>query len=714
MSESPPESPPEVQLPNRLLIVDDDPLIRLLARERLSTDGHEVCDAGSGEEAIELFAELRPDLILLDVEMPGLDGFDVCKAIREHTGGRHVPIVILTGRDDVHSIEHAYEAGATDFMSKPLSWTVLAHRIRYILRASESFLEIRSQQVRLDEVQQYARLGSWEVDLKTGLISMSSAFRTMLGVEGSVESLPVGEVLERVHPDDRPVIQKLTTGALSSRDGFNLEHRIQGGRGEERIVYSQARVCMGEQDECESLEGFTQDITELRETEEQVKLMAFTDGLTGLSNRTAFKLHLESALQRARRTSESVAVLYIDLDNFKRVNDTFGHTAGDALLKIVAEEMKKSVRDTDLIARTAGGIADVMISRLGGDEFTIMLEGLTDPSDAGMVARRLLESLSIPVDVEGHELRVMASIGIALTPDDGQNADSLLRNADLAMYHAKKLGRANFQFYRKALNSDALERLELEASLCHAIENDELDVHFQPKLDPTSGRITGCEALSRWNHPERGEILPEVFIPLAESCGLIAALGNNMLLKACKAVAGWQKLGRPDFTLAVNLSARQIQDPEIVGKIEKVFEETDFDPRFIEFEITESALIHNEEQVRAVLESFRGWGSRICLDDFGTCHSPLTNLKRYPIEVLKIDRSFVAGIGVSKKDEAITSAILAMAHSLDMRVVAEGIETEEQLDFLIEHHCEEIQGFIVSEPLSAEAFEAFLETREQQ
>jgi len=701
---------PDVQhaSPSRLLIVDDDPLIRLLARERLGNDRLEVIEAGSGEEGIEVFRESRPDLILLDVEMPGLDGFDVCQAIREDPAGKHVPIVILTVRDDIESIERAYEVGSTDFMSKPLNWIVLSHRIRYILRASESFLAIRSQQVRLDEVQQHARLGNWEVDLKNGLMSASSALRTLIDLSHTTELLVVEKVLDLIHPEDRGAIQSATAEALMNRDGFNLEHRVVMRDGSERIVYSQARVTTGDHDECLAIEGFTQDITELRQTEERVRFLAFNDSLTGLANRAAFKLHLGSAIQRARRTPKSLGILYLDLDKFKRVNDTFGHTAGDELLRIVAAELTASVRDTDLVARTADGKPNVMISRLGGDEFTILLEGLADPSDAGMVARRVLSTLSNPVHVEGHEIRVTTSIGIAIWPHDGDDADSLLRNADSAMYHAKESGRANFQFYRKELNSHALERLELEASLCRAIEEDALLVHFQPTLDVATGRITGCEALARWTDPERGIIAPAEFVPLAETSGQISGLGDIVLRKACIGARAWQRWGYPDLRLAVNLSPGQIKDPRLVERIEEVLRETDFDPSMLDVEITESALIQNEDRALAVIQELQRWGSRISLDDFGTGYSSLSNLKRYPVQCLKIDRSFIAGIGSSGEDEAITTAILAMARSLGMRVVAEGIETEEQLQFLVDLNCDEIQGFLISKPLSGADFEAFL------
>ena len=699
---------------SRLLVVDDDPLIRLLASERLGTEGFEVVEASGGQEGIDAFHEVRPDLILLDVEMPEVDGFDVCKAIRASASGKHVPILILTGRDDIESIQHAYEFGATDFVSKPLNWVILAHRVRYMLRASDSFLAVRSQQVRLDEVQQYARLVSWEIDLRTGMLSASSALRTLIDLGEEIEFHSVEKLLDVVHPEDRAVLESQSMEAIMNRDGFTLEHRVVARDGTERIVHSQARVRTGERDELLSLEGFTQDITDRHRTEEQVRFLAFNDSLTGLANRAAFKLHLGNAIHRTARARKALGVLYLDLDQFKRVNDTFGHTAGDALLRIVADQLNGAIRDSDLVARNSDGEPGVMISRLGGDEFTILIEGLMDSSDAALVAQRVLDCLSKPVFVEGHEIRITASVGIAIWPHDGGDVESLLRSADSAMYHAKELGRANFQYYRKELNSHALERLELEANLSRAIERDRLFVHFQPKLELATGRISGCEALARWSDTRRGLVSPSAFVPLAESSGLIACLGESVLRQACLGARTLQTRGHPDLKLAVNLSPGQIKDESLVETIELVFSETGFDPALLEFEITESALIHDEEGTLAVLEQLRERGCRISLDDFGTGFSSLSNLKRFPVQTLKIDQSFVGGIGASSEDEAITAAILSMAQNLGIRVVAEGIETEEQLQFLVDHRCDEVQGFLVSRPLELEEFRVFIDSYEYQ
>jgi diguanylate cyclase (GGDEF)-like protein/PAS domain S-box-containing protein len=691
----------------RLLIVDDDPVIRLVARERLEPEGFEVQEAAAGAEGMAAFAERPAHLILLDVEMPGMDGYDVCTALRETRAGKHVPILILTGRDDVDSIERAYESGATDFMMKPIHWQILAHRIRYVLRASESFLAVRSQQVRLDDVQRHARLGSWELDLRSGMLSVSSAFRSLFDLSDEAEQLPLERALGVVHADDRAALKKGGAGAIANRDGFTLEHRVIARDGSELIVHSQARVRTGAQDECLALEGFTQDITERRRTEQQVRILAFRDSLTGLANRAAFRLHLDNAIHRASRTGKLLGVLYLDVDQFKRVNDSFGHSAGDHLLRTVAAQLTACLREGDVIHADVD--PDTMIARLGGDEFTILLDGLGDPSDAGRVAQRVLGALARPAFVEGHEVRATASIGIAIFPHDGGDVESLLRNADSAMYHAKQLGRENFQFYRREFNAHALERLELEASLSRAIQHDSLFVHFQPKLEVASGRICGCEALARWYDSRTGSVSPSAFVPLAESSGLIAGLGESVLRKACRGARIWQER-HPGLRLAVNLSPGQIKDERLIERIAFVLAETDFDPRLLEFEITESALIQDEARTTAVLEELRGRGCQISLDDFGTGYSSLSNLKRYPVQTLKIDQSFVSGIGLSKGDEAITASILSMAHDLGIRVVAEGIETEEQLQFLVERQCDEIQGYLISRPLSPGDFGKFVDT----
>lgn len=702
------EQPFESARRPHLLIVDDDPLIRLVACESLSQAGFEVSQAEDGAQGIEAFDRLRPDLVVLDVQMPDVDGFHVCKEIRRNPAGRHVPVLIMTGLDDVESIERAYRVGATDFITKPLNWVILVHRIRYMLRANDDFLTVRSQQARLDEAQQLARIGNWEIDLSTGALIGSNTFLSILELSGAT-TYDASLILDRAHASDRETVDKLLTEAIKLGKGFSIEHRIMNPSGFERIVYTQARIKAGPISGGNTLEGFTQDITERRHSEEHIRFLAFRDHLTGLANRAAFTNRLKTAIQRARRSNGTFAILYLDLDHFKRINDTLGHPAGDALLQRVADRLIECVRETDFVARTMENDAPMVVSRLGGDEFTVLLEDLSDPRDAALVARRLSESIARPILVEAREIFITGSVGIAIWPNDGEDVDRLMRSSDSAMYHAKERGRANFQFYREDLNHGALERLELEARLRRAIADGSVLTHYQPKFEIATGRITGCEALARWQDPERGLVPPGEFIPLAESIGLICEIGEIVLRQACAQIKQWQENGYADLNLAVNLSPRQLKDDGIVDVILRALHATGLDPRSIELEITESALIHNEERAAVVLERLRAAGIRISLDDFGTGYSSLSYLKRFRVNSIKIDQSFVRGIGSDREDEAIIAAILSMAHNLDLRVVAEGVETQAQLDFLRARGCDEVQGYLLSRPLSAEAFAALLD-----
>jgi diguanylate cyclase (GGDEF)-like protein len=692
-----------------ILTVDDDPVIRLMASEHLLRAGFDLAEADGGERGVECFERLQPDLVLLDVEMPGLDGFHVCEAIRSSPRGRHIPILILTGLDNVEAIDRAYRLGATDFSSKPVHWLVLAQRIRYMLRASESFLAVRSQQAHLDEVQRLARLGSWEIDLGSGSLATTEALRAILGLGEVAGALDTPMLIERIHPDDRTALVDLARESIGRRAGFSLDHRIVKVEGSERIVHTEARVRPGPDGSSVALEGFTQDITERRRAEAQIRYLAYHDPLTGLGNRAAFRRRLSDSLQAARRTQRMLAVLHLDLDHFKRINETFGHEAGDAFLRSVADRLVESVRGTDCVARAAEPDILALISRLGGDEFILLLDGIADPQEAGRVALRVSDSLSRPLRVENEELFVTTSIGIAVSPQDGCDAEALLRNADSALHHAKESGRANFQYYSPDLNAHALERLQLEASLRRALEGNELRVHYQPRLELRTGRISGCEVLARWQDPERGSVPPGEFIPLAESTGLIVKLGEWVLGRAMREARGWLEHTPADFKLAINLSPAQLHDDSLVQTICRLLDETGFDASQLELEITESALIRNEARASVTVGRLRDRGIAISLDDFGTGYSSLSYLKRFQVQTLKIDRSFIQGVGVEGQDTAITAAILSMARDLGLRVVAEGVETEQQRCFLAERGCDEIQGLLVSPPLAREAFEAFLQ-----
>jgi len=435
--------------------------------------------------------------------------------------------------------------------------------------------------------------------------------------------------------------------------------------------------------------GASLDITERKRAEEQIKSLAYHDALTGLPNRRLFQDRLSVAVAQAHRNGQRLAVLYLDLDRFKPVNDSLGHAAGDRLIQDVAERLRTCLREGDTVAR------------LGGDEFTLLLPGVSQVVDAARVAEKVLDTLRVPFQIEGREIFATASIGISLYPEDGHDVETLVKNADAAMYRAKQQGRDNYQLYTPALNATALERLALESSLRHALAKNELVIHYQPVLDLATGHVQAMEALLRWQHPELGLLPPAEFISLAEVTGLIIAFGPWVLRTACAQTREWQEAGHAELGVAVNLSARQFQHPDLVAQVRRALEETKLDPAFLELEITESSAMHGEAAVHTLRE-LKALGVRIAIDDFGTGYSSLSYLRRFPIDTLKIDRSFIADITRDPDDAAIATAVIALAHTLKLRVVAEGVETEEQVAFLSARRCDRVQGFLFGAPLPAE------------
>jgi len=686
----------------RVLVVDDDPTMRLLVREALEPHGLDVEEAPDGASALALFRTREPNLVLLDVQMPGIDGFTVCEEIRRIPGALHTPVVMITGLDDVDSVRRAYEAGATDFITKPISWLILSQRVRYLLRAAETVRELRESQERLANAQRLARMGSWQLDLVTGEVQVSEGFLAIYGFPSGESVLPYQTLLERVHPDDRPAI--VAAGELCLREGrsAHIDHRVLLSDGSERIVHSQLMLGLEESGR-QRLEGTVQDVTERKRAEEQIRYLAYHDSLTGLGNRLLFKERLGVALAQARRNDGVLGVLFLDLDHFKRINDTLGHSVGDRLLQGVADRLVATVRGSDVIARSGRMDADHAVSRLGGDEFTMLLTDLRDVQDLAKVARRILDVLSAPFALEGHEVVISGSIGITARPLDGDDVETLLRNADAAMYHAKDRGRNNYQFYTESMNAVALERLILESKLRRGMEQGEFELHYQPKVALPEGRLTGFEALVRWRDPEQGLVLPGVFIPLCEETGLIRPLGDWVLGEACRQLARWCDAGRDPLPVSVNLSVHQFRSGGLVESVRRALSETGVDARLLELEITESALLQDEAAVVGALEALRRLGIRIAIDDFGTGYSSFSYLRRLPVDVLKIDRSFVQHIETSPDDAALLGAIVSMGRALRLRVIAEGVETVGQRELLASWGCDEMQGFLVSPAVPAEA-----------
>ena len=441
------------------------------------------------------------------------------------------------------------------------------------------------------------------------------------------------------------------------------------------------------------------DITKRKEVEQRIHFLAYYDTLTNLPNRVLFGDRLFQALASARRNGGKVALLFLDLDRFKSINDSLGHVAGDILLQSVARRLKQCIRETDSICRQ------------GGDEFMIVLPGIERKDDVIGIARKIISSMSEPHVIDSRNLVVSFSIGISIFPEDANNPDALIQHADAAMYHAKEHGRNNFQFFTSDMNAEALELLSLEADLRRAMKEGQLQVHYQPQADNKTGKIIGIEALARWHHPERGDVPPSKFIPIAEESGLISQLGHWVLKTACAQNKKWQEEGLIRIPVAVNLSALQFHQKDLVEMVAQVLKETGLEAKYLELELTEGIVMSNAESTIDTLNSLKKMGVMLSIDDFGTGYSSLSYLKRFPIDKLKVDRSFIRDIGTNKDDATIATTIISMGHNLGVRVIAEGVETQEQLAFLKENRCDETQGYYVSRPLSAADFSDFIKSR---
>ena len=549
-----------------VVLADDDPSIRLMVRHVLESENYEIVEAEDGLDAIKAVEKQHPALVLLDAVMPGLDGFTTCQQLKER-GHVDVPVIMLTGLDDDASVERAYEVGAIDYITKPIKWAVLKHRVRSIVKS-----------------------------------------------------------------------------VMAERKVHRLEYR---------------------------------------------------DTLTQLPNRLLFMDRLEQAIVRAERHRESIALLVVDIDDFKLVNDSFGHEAGDKLIKAVADLLSKAMRRADTVAR------------LGGDEFAIIIENVDGEDDATSIADNLTTILEHNVRLDNQETFTSASVGIAMFPDDGSNASTLLKNADTAMFRAKEQGRRCFQFYKAEMSVNAMERLELENSIRQAIENSEMVIHYQPTIDIHNNEISGVEALLRWQHPEKGIISPNDFLQVAIDSGLIVMIGEWMIKTICHQLRVWKDAGMEDQNISINLTAKQFKDQDLVTVFKLAMDEHQIEGSELTIEVTEKTLVSSEGEIEATLNKLHDMGMTICVDDFGIGFASLTNLKDLPIDVVKIDESFIAGVPDNEHDVAVVTAIAGLTRGLKMKLLAEGIENERQLEMLKGLGCQFAQGFYWSKALPSHQYEQF-------
>jgi predicted signal transduction protein with EAL and GGDEF domain/DNA-binding response OmpR family regulator len=713
----------------KILIIDDDPTLRLIAEKKLQQYGYVVLTAATGKEGIQIAIEKSPDILLLDYELPDMTGVEVCRYLRNHTVAIDKPILFIAGKEDYQSIENAFQAGATDFSSKPLNWNILVYRIQYMLRAHEINLSLISSEARLAKAQKVAKLANWEYNVADKSFKWSETMYDLLDINPQkMENISLEDFFQRIPEPDLYTVQQAITNCIENNISFDLEHLLTTGEGQHKIVSHLASVIKNDLNDIVEYVGTLQDITERRCTEDQVRSLAYFDSLTGLMNRESFLTSIDAVLSGNEKYDLLSALLFIDLDDFKRVNDTLGHDLGDLLLCEIADRLKQCVRTAEqdreyqtdnhrliknplpdgVVRLNSIDIQRFDLARLGGDEFTIFLTDIPNEEVAASVSNRLLKALEKPFILDGYEVYVTFSIGIAVSPYDGENIQVLLKNADTAMYSAKTNGKNTFRFYAHEMNARALYRLELETDLRSAIENNELHLVYQPQVCLQTGKLVGAEALMRWTHSTKGDISPAEFIPLAEATGQILVIGDWLFRQFNKNLQNWKQQGLiPEkFKLALNVSSLQFHQSNMMEKVEAVFSDSELN-KHIEFELTESVMMKNAAANLEKLNALAKRNITLSIDDFGTGYSSLSYLNRFPVDTLKIDRSFISNLE-DNGQIVIVNAILAMAKGMNIKVVAEGIESQWQYDFLKDAGCDIGQGYFISRPIIIDTFEKLL------
>ncbi len=558
---------------------------------------------------------------------------------------------------------------------------------------------LKESEARLNEAQRIAQVGSWEFDVASGKLSWSDETFRLFEVDRQTFGASYEAFMETVHPEDRERISQAYLDSLTNRTPYEISHRICMPDGRIKWVNERCEMHFDAQGNAVRSTGTVQDITALKLAEEKISQLAYHDALTGLNNRFSLQSQLEQALSMAHREQRALAVIFLDLDRFKTINDSLGHAVGDELLREVASRLRDSVRESDIVAR------------LGGDEFVVVLTEVDDATSAARIADKILHALAQPYRGEKEALHTTASIGLAFYPDDGGDGNTLMKNADTAMYHAKSLGRNNIQFFTAEMNQAAMKRLTMDHDLRVAVETGQFELHYQPQFDSRNGRIVGFEALARWRHPRGEQVSPAEFIPIAEETGLILPLGEWVLDEACRQLREWRDAGIADVGMAVNLSAHQLHSPILLTHVARALEKYGLEGADLELEITESVAMHNPDASISQLKALRDLGVRLSIDDFGTGYSSLSYLKLLPIHTLKLDQSFVRDIERDSNDMAICTATIALAHSLGLAVTAEGVETRAQRQFLAAHDCDFMQGYLFSRPLPAASVLAFIQGR---
>ena len=696
----------------KILVVDDDPIVLKSLKDLLAIRGFNPNTAIGGQEAICQLDQNKYDLVLLDLHMPYVSGHDVMDHINSNK--IDTSVIIVSGETSFEAAKNACTQGAYDFLRKPYATDELIITINNALKEKRLQKQNAFMQQQLSESE---RLHRYIVNTSPDIIYILDRDGHFTFINERIESLlgfSKEEIVGKhysflVHHDDMEQAKYVfNERRIGTRAAKNIELRLKcKDDGKSRHFNNRTLPielsAMGmytPEDESKSYTGtygVARDVTERKIAEETINFQAYHDLLTKLPNRALLRDRLSLAINQAKREDEKLAVMFLDLDRFKNINDSLGHMIGDELLQQVSMRLKECIRAADTLAR------------FGGDEFTLMLPKLHDGhNDAIKLAEKITHTLKKPFNVDGHELYVSASIGIALYPQDGTNIDSLIKHADVAMYHVKGQGKNGYQFYSNEMNVPYIEKLSMDTGIHKALDNDEFNLVYQPQINLRTGEIVGVEALLRWDHPEHGAISPSEFIPFAEESGLIIDIGCWVLKSACAELSRWRDAGMPEIRMSVNISARQLMEDSIVKDIINILKDYNVPGHCLELEITEHAIMNDMDSVIRKLKELSAHDITIAIDDFGTGYSSLSYLHKLPIHTLKIDRTFLKESRINKSDNTIINTIVAMAKGLNLNVIAEGVESQSQLEYLREIDCCEAQGFLFGKPLPPDVISQLL------
>lgn len=676
-----------------ILIIDDDPGLRKTLADILKDKGYEAITAKDGAEGLSSMHNCAIDLAIIDVGLPDMSGLDVLSRIKsDHPSAA---VIILTGNATLESAIEATNRGAFSYLMKPYGIEQLMLQIKRAIEKQQADAALRESEAKFRNLLESAPDGIMLVDDKQNVILINRKFEAILGYD---RSEVIGKNMALFIPRRFVHHQNYYKEYLKNPQE---KHKMEGTEAvalhrDGREIPVEIKLSLLKTSEGFIVFALVRDITERKRYETQLEYLTNHDRLTNLPNRNLLVDRLSQTILYAKRNQRYAAVLFLDLDNFKVINDSLGHDLGDRLLKIIGERLTTCVRANDTVARP------------GGDEFVIVLTDLAESEDAGSMAKKIQMILNEPLQIDAHNFGISCSIGISIYPKDGKDAQTLMKNADAAMFRVKEQGRGAFQFFTAELNNSIVERMTMENALRQALKNDELSVHYQPQVDLASGKIVGLEALLRWQSPELGMVSPARFIPVAEENGLIIPIGEWVLKTAVRQNKEWQAAGFPPLTIAVNLSPRQFWYPGLIETVTRTLCESGLEARYLELEITEGLVMRDVENALTMLNQLKELGVQLAMDDFGTGYSSLSHLKRFPFDKLKMDISFVREVTSDPGSAAIAKTIIAMAHNLNLRVIAEGIETEAQLSYLRNHGCDEMQGFYFSRPVPAAEVEQLL------